>query len=136
MKAVITGVDFLKEWEGKWGKMYDFKVSYDGRSALYSSKSKEQNKFVKGQEAEFTEMEQTTNKGSKYIKIKPVYDGPQQRRSNYGKNLKSEQSRYSGFAVSYAKDLCVAGKIELDELMDFSSLLFHHMVELDKTLDQ
>ena len=131
MKALITGVKFVKEFDSKFGKLCSFKVTYDGRSAYYSSKSKDQNKFIEGQEAEFTE-ETKTGKNGDYITIKPPMKNNQ---SNFGKALSKEKSRYSGFAVSYAKDLLVAGRINKDELADQAWILFELMVEMDKTLE-
>jgi hypothetical protein len=131
MKAIITDVKFTKEFESKFGKLYSFKVSYDGRSGYYSSKSKDQTKFVAGQEAEFTEETKTNTNGS-YIVIKPPM---QNKQSNFGKALNKEKSRYSGFAVSYAKDLVVGGRIQKEELADMAWILFELMVEMDKTLE-
>jgi hypothetical protein len=137
MKAIITEVKFLKEIDGQYGKMYSFQVSYDNERAIYRSKYKDQRKFVSGQEAEFTEEMQTytdkkTGDLKEYKVIKPIN---QNKQSNFGKALKKEQNRYSGFAVSYAKDLVVAGRLPFGELLEYSSVLFEHMVALDKTLD-
>ena len=133
MKTTITGVEYLKEFKAQHGVLHQFKIIYDGKSALYSSKKKDQTKFVKGQEAEFTEEKRTSKKGNEYLVIKPVYQN--KAFSNYGKQLKKEQSRYSGFAVSYAKDLVVSGHLQRTEMLEFSSVLFNHMVELDKSLE-
>lgn len=136
MKTLITDVKFNKEGQNKFGTYYSFKVSYDGKTAFYNSKSKDQKNFVAGQEAEFTEEERTFTKDSgdiaKYLIVKPLN---QNRQSNFGKALKKEQSRYSGFAVSYAKDLVVAGRLQFDELLPYATVLFNAMVELDKTID-
>lgn len=137
MKALIKDVKFQKEYESKFGTMYSFLVSYNDKKGFYNSKSKEQTQFIKGQEAEFTEETKTyttkDGKESSIIVIKP----PQgQRQSNFGKALKKEQSKYSGFAVSYAKDLVVAGKLERSELGDYAWILFDLMVEMDKTIEQ
>jgi len=136
MKELIQEVKFTKEGENKFGKYYTFIVKYDGKQAYYNSKSKDQKKFIAGQEAEFTEEEKTyTNKqgnpGSYFI-VKPI---PFNKQSNFGKTLKKEQARYSGFAVSYAKDLVVAGKIEFTELSAEAWILFEMMVEMDKSLE-
>ena len=137
MKATITDVIFKKEYKDKFGTKYSFQIKYDDQVALYSSKSKEQKKFIPGEEAEFTEETRTyTDKNTGDLKeftvIKPVY---QQRQSNYGKALGKEQSRYSGFAVSYAKDLVVNGRIDIKELSEYSTVLFDLMVALDKSLE-
>ena len=131
MKAVITNVQFIKEYESKFGTLYSFKVSYNDREAYYSSQSKEQTKFVIGNEAEFTEETRSNQKGT-YLVIKPIYGA---RQSNFGKALNKEKSRYSGFAVSYAKDLVVGGRIQKEELADVAWVLFELMVEMDKTLE-
>jgi hypothetical protein len=132
MKELITNVTFTKEYESKFGKLYSFKVEYAGRTAFYSSKSRDQTKFVAGQEAEFTEETKTSDKGS-YLVVKPPM---QNRQSNFGKALNKEKSRYSGFAVSYAKDLVVGGRIQKEELATMAWILFELMVEMDKTLEQ
>ena len=131
MKATITDVKFVKEYESKFGMLYSFKVSYNDREAYYSSKSKEQTKFVKGQEAEFTEETKKSQNGT-YLVIKPIF---QNRQSNFGKALNKEKSRYSGFAVSYAKDLVVSGNLEKEDLPIYATMLFDLMVELDKSLE-
>ena len=131
MKALITDVEFIKEYESKFGTLYSFKVSYDDKMAYYSSKSQEQTKFVAGKEAEFTEETKTGQKGS-YIIIKPFF---QNRQSNYGKAIKKEQTRYSGFAVSYAKDLVVSGQLPREELPIYATMLFDLMVNLIKALN-
>ena len=131
MKAVIENVKFIKEFESKYGTLYSFKVSYDNREAYYNSKNRDQNKFITGQEVEFTEEVKEGKKGD-YLVVKPINPNKQ---SNFGRALKKEQSRYSGFAVSYAKDLVVAGRLPFDELTAYSTVLFEHMVELDKSIE-
>lgn len=137
MKAIIQEVIFQKEWESQYGKMYNFKVKYDNEVAIFSSKYKDQNKFIAGQEAEFTEEIKTykdkkTGQDKEYKVIKPI---SQNKQSNFGKALNKEKSRYSGFAVSYAKDLLVAGRINKEELADQAWILFELMVAMDKTLE-
>ena len=112
MKAIIKKVTFRKEYESKFGTLYGFQVEYDDKKAYYSAKKKEQDKFVEGVEAEFTE-ETRTGKNGEYLVVKPIFT---KGASNFGRALKREQSKYSGFAMSYAKDLVVAGKIPLTEI--------------------
>jgi glucose dehydrogenase len=137
MKTVIQEVIFKKEFDSKFGKMYSFQVKYDDQVAVYTSKSKDQNKFIPGQEAEFTEETKTytdkkTGDLKEYLVIKPLL---QNRQSNFGKALSKEKSRYSGFAVSYAKDLVVGGRIQKEELADQAWILFELMVAMDRTLE-
>lgn len=136
MKAVITEVVFSKEFDTKFGKLYSFNVKYDNERAVYRSKYKDQKKFISGQETEFTEEDATykdkNGEIQHYKVIKPIL---QQRQSNFGKALGKEQSRYSGFAVSYAKDLVVNGRIDIKELSEYATVLFDLMVALDKSLE-
>ncbi len=131
MKELITDVKFHKEGNNKYGAFYSFKVQYNGRTAYYSSKNKDQDKFIVGQEAEFTEEARTTDNGT-FLIIKPINPNKQ---SNFGKALKKEQTRYSGFAVSYAKDLVIADKIKISDLPDYATVLFDLMVTLDKSIE-
>jgi len=144
MKAIIKSVEFNKEFESQHGTLYGFTITYDDKKAFYKSKSKDQKKFIKGQEAEFTE-ETITKDGKKYLIIKPVYNRGQ---SNYGKALNREQSKYSGFSDSYVKDMLVNGILQPEETEENvknndivmvtwkkrAFEIFEHMVQLDKTL--
>ena len=131
MKAKITKVEFDQELQTKFGMMFKHKVWYDGKCADYLSKTKDQKKFITGQEAEFTETPREYN-GTTYYNIKPVNPSGN---SNFGRALKREQSKYSGFAMSYAKDLVVADKIKLSDMTAYTTKMFNLMVELDKTLE-
>jgi len=132
MKALITKVTFKEEKQGKFGMQYNFFIDYDGKKAYYTSKSREQTKFVEGQECEFTEEKRTSKAGNEYFVVKAIYQ--QGNKSQYGKALQREQSKYSGFACSYVKDLIVSGHIQLDDWAGMSSMIFEHMVELDKSI--
>lgn len=131
MKAKITKLTFKGERDGKFGKEYNYQVEYDGKSSYFTSKSKEI-PFKENEEAEFTETELESKQGNKYTVIKLIKQG--YGKSPYNKALQKEQSRYSGFSTSYAKDLAVAGLIKVDDIENWSTKLFNHMVELDKTL--
>ena len=132
MKAIIKSAEFVKEFESKFGMLYQHRIKYDEKTAYYSSKKKEQTYFIPGKEAEFTE-EIKESKNGKYTTIKPVnsFAG----NSNFTRALKKEQSKYSGFAMSYAKDLVIADKIKLDQISDYTKKMFTLMVELDRTLE-
>lgn len=137
MKAEITDVKFKKEFESKYGTLYQFVVSYDEVKAIYNSKYKDQKKFIPGQEAEFTEETKTfndkqTGEQKEYKVIKPVL---QNRQSNFGKALGKEKARYSAMAVSYSKDLVIGGRIQIGELPDYAWIMFELMNEMDKSLE-
>jgi len=130
MKTTIKSAEFIKEYETKFGVLYQHKVKYDDKTAYYSSKKKEQTEFIAGQECEFVEEKRTGQNGEYWI-IKPM----PKLNSPYAKAVKKEQSRYSGFAMSYAKDLLIADKITFDQLLPSAEKMFHFMVQLDKTLE-
>lgn len=135
MKTLITDVKFLKEGQNKFGAYYSFKVSYDGKTAFYNSKYKDQKNFIAGQEAEFTEEERTYEKDGnigKFLAIKPI---SQNKQSNFGKALVKEQARYSAMCVSYAKDLVIGGRIQIGELPDYAWIMFELVREMDKSLN-
>lgn len=133
MKAKIKKVTFLKEKDTRYGIMYDFKVDYNDTSALYCTKNKEQTKFIKGQEAEFTEETRKTDNGATYTVIKPPYVDNS---SNFGRQLKREQSKYSGFAVSYVKDLILSGKVSIADWKVMSRDICLFMKELDEEMEK
>ncbi len=136
MKSIIQEVKFLKEIDGKYGKLYSFNVKYDDQEAIYRSKYKDQKKFVAGQEAEFTEEDATykdkNGDTQHYTVIKPIQ---QNKQSNYGKELKKEQARYSAMCVSYAKDLVIGGRIQLSDLQDYAWIMFELVREMDKSIE-
>jgi len=133
MKAKITASKFINEFESKFGILYSHLVEYDNKKAYYNSKSKDQTRFVPGKEAEFEEIEKEGKKG-KFLVIKPIQSGGggYSGNSNYAKDVKREQSKYSGFATSYVKDLIIADKIEMKDWEAASKKIFNFMVELDK----
>ena len=130
MKATIKKVTFTKEYETKFGTLFGFKVEYGDKFGYYSAKKKDQTKFIEGMEAEFTEETRTGQKGE-YTIIKPIYN---QGQSNYGRALKREQSKYSGFAMSYAKDLVVSEKISFEKMYLEAEMMFDWMVQKDKEM--
>ena len=131
MKAKIIRADFKNEWESKYGTMFNHTIEYDDKSAIYCSKKKEQTHFVPGKECEFIEETKITKNGEMHtVKIPP-----KGKFSNYHKDMKREQSKYSGFAVSYVKDLIIADKIEIKDWEAASRKIFKLMVDLDKTTE-
>jgi hypothetical protein len=67
----VKSVQANGTWEGKFGLMYKTEVSFDnGDCGEYSSKSREQNKFVEGVETEYEFI------GGDFPKVKPVYNKP------------------------------------------------------------
>ena len=67
-KSVVKQAQANGGWNGKYGYMYKYEIAFEnGDSGEYSSKSAEQNKFVVGQETEYT-----LEAGQYGNKIKPI----------------------------------------------------------------
>jgi hypothetical protein len=130
MKAIIKEVKFIKEFDSKFGKMYNYQISYNDKKAYYSCKDQNQQKFIVDKEAEFLE-EIKEGKNGTYTFVKPMNAFV---KSGYAKEIKKEQSKYSGFAVSYCKDLIIAGKLEMKDWEAASKKIFQFMVDLDKSI--
>ena len=136
MKALIDKVKFNKEASTKFGPMYQFTVYWydekeDIQNGSYLSKKQEQNYFEAGKECDF-DVTEREYQGNTYYNVKPQKQG---NFSPYNKKLKQEQSRYSGFAVSYCKDLIIADKLPLAQWESASKKIFNFMVELDKSIE-
>jgi len=129
MKALITEINFNKEIETKFGLMYQYYVNYNNKVGTFLCKQKDKYTFKVGEENEFIETEKEYN-GKLFYNIKAIRDNPGG--SNYSRAVKKEQSKYSGFAVSYVKDLIIAGEIKIADWEKASKKIFDFMVNLDK----
>ena len=70
-KSKVKSVQANGTWEGNFGMMYKFEVEFENEdSGEYSSKSKDQTKFVEGQEMEYEYID------GNFPKVKPVYQKP------------------------------------------------------------
>jgi len=79
-KGKVKQVQPNGTWEGNYGMMYKFEVTFDnGDCGEYSSKSEQQTKFIEGEE---TEYEFT---GGKFPKVKPFYAAPSSNGQTYYK---------------------------------------------------
>lgn len=120
MKKTVTidNVQFDNEWTTQEGNtLYNFKVSYNGTEAIYCSKSKDQQKFVKGATIDVDEVVANTKNGGTMVKVKPWYEPK-------SKGVKSYTPIKASFSLSYAKDLVVADKIELKDLSKYADLMY------------
>ena len=136
MKTKIISANWEKEYESKFGTLHLHRIIFENQgekqTGFYSSKSKDQNKFVAGKEAEFEIENQRGPKGD-YLKLKPFQSNKGY--SNTGRAIQREQSKYSGFSMSYAKDLFIAGKIEsFEQMFAEAQNMFDWMVEADKNI--
>ena len=103
-KSKVISVQSNGTWEGSYGTMYKFEVSFEnGDTGEYSSKSKDQNKFVIGHETEYEFTD------GKYPKVKPVYNPPSGGSFNKFNNDPNRQKMIvKQSSLKVASDLCIA----------------------------
>lgn len=88
----------------------------NGDRGYYNSKYEDQTKFVVGKEAEYLIEEKEGKSGKKYSKITiPQSEGGGKSFSG-GKPAPDPKTQMIGFAMSYTKDLVVAGKVGIQDL--------------------
>jgi len=82
-RSKVTNVQASGTWDGKFGMMYKFEVEFEnGDAGEYSSKSKDQTKFLTGVETDYEYID------GKFPKVKPVWVQNQQQ-INTGSNNQS-----------------------------------------------
>ncbi len=136
MKARFDMIKLMKPIDTKKGLRYQFSVDYvddqgNPKKGTFLSEEEDQKIFKPGEVNEFTEYKKEFN-GKTYYNLYPPKKGGA---SNFSRQLKQEQAKYSGFAMSYAKDLRVAGHIsDKFEMYKEAEEMFQWMVKKDKEL--
>ena len=119
-KSVVTQVAGIGHWDGQYGRMYKFEVSFEnGDAGQYLSKVQDQTKFIQGREAEY--QKETNEKG--YVTIKPF--APQPNYTAKGPVTKDPETGKQIARMSVLKaacDLVVAGKVELHDITHVASI--------------
>lgn len=125
MKALITKVEYVEAFGTPFGEMHQFRIYYDGKEGLYETKNENQIRFVEGKKSHFTEHKIVNSQGETF-KLTPDDAG----KTDYGKDMKREKAKYASMAVSYAKDLKVAGKYRSKKLGVLAKELYALMNEI------
>lgn len=119
-KSIVTQVAGIGHWDGQYGRMYKFEVSFEnGDAGQYLSKVQDQTKFIQGREAEY--QKETNDKG--YVSIKPF--APQPNYTAKGPVAKDPETGKQIARMSVLKaacDLVVAGKVELHDITHVASI--------------
>jgi hypothetical protein len=107
-KAKITKCSFTKEWGEGSSKTFFHDIELDnGDKGSIGAKEKNPDKLKTGSELTYTiESGQYGNK-IKAVNSQPVYGG------GGGKKGPDPKVQIVGFAMSYTKDLIIAGKVEI-----------------------
>ena len=132
MEAIIKKIEYQKERQTRFGILHSFKITYgENKVGYYSCKTKDQTAFKVNEKATFVEETNVTDKGT-FVNIKPEYS--KNGYSAFSKAIAKEKSKYSGFAVSYSKDLIIAGKIDISQMAEYSGFLVSLMADLDEAI--
>lgn len=125
-RAKITRTIFVSEWSGPNGQIYYHEIELDnGDKGQIGSKEKMPDKLNPGNVLTYTI--ETTTRGSK---IKAVMEG----KFTGKKIFQDPRAQFIGFVHAYAKDLVVAGKVELKDINGAAESMFKNMIKLYDTI--
>lgn len=123
-KGKITRTTFVSEWAGPNGQVYYHSIELDnGDAGQIGSKEKMPAKLNPGNELTYTI--ESTSKGNK---IKAVSTGGGFQKG--GRPSIDPRAQFIGFCHAYAKDLVVAGKVELKDINGAAESMFKNMIKL------
>ena len=112
-KSKVISVQANGTWEGKYGMMYKYEVSFDnGDSGEYSSKSENQNKFIEGQETEYEFID------GKFPKVKPA--NTFQQTSSFKKDDKTQEYIIKQNALTNACN--VIGEADVSKIIEVAEV--------------
>ena len=115
-KSKVKSVQSNGTWEGKFGLMYKFEVEFENDDCgEYSSKSKDQNKFVIGEEVEYEFID------GKFPKVKPVYQKPDFASNGFSGGYKKDDTVQKMIvkqsSLKSAVDYCSAGNCSTSDVL-------------------
>lgn len=112
-KAKVTKITKMDKKDSYGNTSFIIELD-NGDKGFYTSKNEDQKKFIIGQEAEYN-IEEKQGKNSTYFKISiPQSEGGG--KSFGGRPAPDPKTQMIGFAMSYTKDLVVAGKVGIQDL--------------------
>ena len=128
--AKITRTTFVSEWKSPQGnQVYYHTIELDnGDSGQIGSKEKMPSKLNPGTELTYTI--ETTARGNK---IKAVSDKPGFK-PGAGRPTVDPRAQFIGFTHAYAKDLVVAGKLDIKDINGAAESMFKNMLKLYDTI--
>ena len=128
-KSKVTNVQASGTWEGKFGLMYKFEVEFEnGDAGEYSSKSKDQNKFLCGVETEYEYID------GKFPKVKPVWvqNQPQQAtQSNLQSNNNREEMIVKQSSLKAAVEFCDKD-CTIEQVLDNAEIFYNWVMTGEK----
>ena len=137
-RSKVTQVTGNGTWNSQYGLLYKFEVHFEnGEYGTYMSKSLEQNKFIVGQEADYTRYGKQSSNGAMYYTIKPVQ--PQQQfggggKPAYQKDPETEKRIARMSVLKVAGDLVVNGVVKMHDLTKVASFLEQYVMTGQDTM--
>lgn len=128
--AKITRTVFVSEWSGPSGQVYYHQIELDnGDSGQIGSKEKMPSRLNPGGELTYT-----IESSSRGNKIKAVTNNNGVPGFTGKKVFQDPRAQFIGFVHAYAKDLVVAGKVELKDINGAAESMFKNMIRLYETI--
>ena len=132
----VTNVAGSGTWEGKYGIMYKFEVSFEnGDAGQYLSKSQDQTKFKVGQEANYT-IEAKEFNGQTFYTVKPVMQQQFGNKPSYQKDPETEKRITRMSVLKVAGDLVINGEVKLHDLTKVASFLEQYVMTGEDTISK
>jgi hypothetical protein len=124
-KAMVTKVTKFDKTDSYGNSSFSIEFA-NGDKGFYSTKSPDQTKFIVGADAEYQIEEKEGKTGKKYFKITlPQTDQPFKAA---GRPQIEPRIQMISFAMAYAKDLVVAGKVEMKALPATFDIIYGEMI--------
>lgn len=125
-KAKITRTIFKQEWKGDKGSVFYHDIELDnGDKGSIGAKEQNPAKLNPGQELTYTI--ETGQHGNKIKAVAPAGGGGGF--SGGGRRGPEPKTQIIGFAMSYTKDLVVAGKITMDQMPSIFQSIYKLMAD-------
>jgi sortase (surface protein transpeptidase) len=136
-RSKVTQVTGNGTWNSQYGLLYKFEVHFEnGEYGTYMSKSLDQNKFVVGQEADYTRDSKQSSNGAMYYTIKPVQAQQQfgGGKPAYQKDPETEKRIARMSVLKVAGDLVVNGVVKMHDLTKVASFLEQYVMTGQDTM--
>jgi len=141
-KGKVTVAQFDRRWSGQYGEMFIHRITFeDGTSGEYMAKVEAQDKFIVGQEAEYT---YDDSNGQYAPKIKPAAPAfAPGGGGGFGKaDPKKQASIERQQALKFALETYDVNSIGLDKVLEFAEKLYDFIrdeyakqpADIDKTV--
>ena len=126
-KSKVTSVQSNGTWEGKFGLMYKYEVSFEnGDCGEYSTKSENQTKFIEGQETEYEFID------GKFPKVKPVNTFQQGGFTSRPSNDKVQEYIVKQSSLKCAVDYIIANGGDTKTILDTAEMFANWVLKDEK----